>query len=115
EAPDEAAHSGKVENKIRALEDFDKKVVGRVLDGIREFTDYKVMVVSDHPTPLSLRTHSREPVPFAILSSDDENRSESEVPDRGFNESSAEASGVFLDRGEELMQEFIVSRSAVRT
>jgi 2,3-bisphosphoglycerate-independent phosphoglycerate mutase len=112
EAPDEAAHSGKVENKIKALEDFDKKVVGRILDGIRKFTDYKVMVVSDHPTPLSLRTHSREPVPFAILSSDDENRSES---DRGFDEISAEASGVFLTRGEELMQEFIVSRSAIRT
>jgi len=112
EAPDEAAHSGKPGSKIKAIEDFDLKVVGKVLDGIREFADYKVMVTSDHPTPLSLRTHSREPVPFAILSSSDEARSELKAVARGFDESSAEDSGVFFARGGELMEKFIVSHSA---
>lgn len=115
EAPDEAGHSGEPGIKIKALEDFDLKVVGKVLDGIRRFVEYKVMVISDHPTPLSLRTHSREPVPFAILSSNDEARSDKKVFARGFDERAAEGSGVFFTRGWELMEEFIVSRPAIRT
>ncbi len=115
EAPDEAGHSGEPGSKIKAIEDFDLKVVGKVLEGIREFVEYKVMVISDHRTPLSLRTHSREPVPFAILSSNDEARSDKEVFTRGFDEGAAEGSGVFFDRGWELMEEFIVGRQAKPT
>lgn len=115
EAPDEAGHSGEPGSKIKAIEDFDLKVVGKVLEGIREFVEYKVMVISDHPTPLSLRTHSREPVPFAILSSDKEARGNKKVFASGFDEGSAEGSGVFFDRGWELMEKFIVGRQAIRT
>lgn len=66
EAPDEAAHNGSLENKIKAIEDFDKRVVGRILEGIKKFKEYRILVVSDHPSPISIKTHSSERVPFAI-------------------------------------------------
>ena len=69
EAPDEAAHNGSLNNKIKAIEDFDKRVVGRVLEGIKKFKEYRILVVSDHPSPISIKTHSSERVPFAIYPS----------------------------------------------
>lgn len=66
EAPDEASHNADLEGKIRAIEDFDEKVVGTVLEGLRNFDAFALMVLPDHHTPLSVRTHTREPVPFAI-------------------------------------------------
>lgn len=67
EAPDEAGHMGNIEAKIKAIEDFDEKVVGAMLNEVAG--DYRIMVLPDHPTPISVRTHTREPVPFAIYSS----------------------------------------------
>jgi len=69
EAPDEAAHMGDLEAKIKAIEDFDKKVVGKVLEEIEG--EYRILVMPDHFTPISIKTHTREPVPFAIYSSDE--------------------------------------------
>lgn len=66
EAPDEAGHQGKFDLKIQALEEFDERVVGRVLEGMKEFKDYRILLVTDHPTPLSIKTHADDPVPFAI-------------------------------------------------
>ncbi len=67
EAPDEASHMGNIEAKIKAIEDFDEKVVGGILNELS--VDFKIMVLPDHLTPISVRTHTREPVPFAIYSS----------------------------------------------
>ena len=66
ESPDESGHAGSLEYKIQAITDFDRKVVGPVMDGIKKFGDYRVMVLSDHPTPLAIKTHCDDPVPFAI-------------------------------------------------
>ena len=63
EAPDEAGHAGDVYAKVAAIESFDEKVVGRVLDNC---SDCVIMVLPDHPTPIPLRTHTADPVPFAI-------------------------------------------------
>lgn len=68
EAPDEASHSGNYEDKIKAIEDFDLKVVGEVLKEIKGHQDYKILLTSDHPTPLKLMTHTSDKVPFAIYS-----------------------------------------------
>ncbi len=68
EAPDEAGHQGFLKDKIRAIEDFDRLVVGRVLEGLEKFKDYRVMAITDHPTPVLLKTHTSDPVPFAIYS-----------------------------------------------
>lgn len=69
EAPDEAGHMGDLKAKMKAIEDFDEKVVGGILNEAGGFGDYRVLVLPDHPTPISVRTHTKDPVPFAIYSS----------------------------------------------
>lgn len=66
EAPDEAGHSGDTAMKIKAIEDFDEKVVGTVLDAMEDRDDLAVLVACDHRTPIERRTHTREPIPFAF-------------------------------------------------
>jgi 2,3-bisphosphoglycerate-independent phosphoglycerate mutase len=69
EAPDEAGHMGSVEAKMQAVEDFDGRIVGPVLDGVASLgEDCIVLVLPDHPTPLAIRTHTSEPIPFAVWS-----------------------------------------------
>ena len=70
EAPDEMSHDGKLEEKIKAIQRFDARVVGPVLDGLeRSGHQWRVAVLPDHPTPISIRTHTAEPVPFAMIGS----------------------------------------------
>jgi 2,3-bisphosphoglycerate-independent phosphoglycerate mutase len=100
EAPDESSHSGILEYKIRAIEDFDAKIVGPILDGIGRFGDYRIMCVSDHPTPLRIKTHTSEPVPFVIYSGEDGE----EADLKGFDEYSAKDAGLFVNEGFRLME-----------
>jgi len=65
EAPDEASHNGDVSMKITAIEDFDSKVVGPVLEKLKHQDDMAILVTCDHRTPVIKRTHTSEPVPFA--------------------------------------------------
>lgn len=96
EAPDEAAHLGDIDMKVKAIEEFDALVVGKVLRGLEdEFADtdegYKVLVMPDHYTPVSLKVHTKEAVPFAIYHSH-HRRSSNEKGDNktgGFDEISA--------------------------
>jgi 2,3-bisphosphoglycerate-independent phosphoglycerate mutase len=69
EAPDEAGHSGKYQDKVQAIEDLDKFVVGGVMEGMKRFPEYRILVLPDHATPIAIRTHSSEPVPFVIYDS----------------------------------------------
>jgi 2,3-bisphosphoglycerate-independent phosphoglycerate mutase len=69
EAPDEAGHSGRYRDKVQAIEDFDKYVVGGVMEGMKAFPEYRIIVLPDHATPIAIRTHSAEPVPFVIFDS----------------------------------------------
>jgi 2,3-bisphosphoglycerate-independent phosphoglycerate mutase len=100
EAPDESSHSGSIENKIRAIEDFDAKIVGPVCEGIRKFGEYRILCTPDHPTPLRIMTHTSEPVPFIVYGG------ETEVNDAvaGYDENSARATGLFLEEGFRLME-----------
>ena len=66
EAPDEASHEGIMQHKLQAIADFDQKVVGTILEGIKKFGDYAVLCMPDHPTPVKLMTHTSDPVPFVI-------------------------------------------------
>jgi 2,3-bisphosphoglycerate-independent phosphoglycerate mutase len=73
EAPDEAGHMGDAKAKIQAIEDFDEKVVGTVLQGVKFMAeDVTILVMPDHPTPVHLRTHTSEPIPFAIYSTNEQ-------------------------------------------
>ncbi len=104
EAPDEMGHEGNIEGKIKAIEDFDEKVVGTVLNEIHTLGAFKIMVLSDHPTPISLRTHSSDPSPFAVLSSvDGENLGNS----KSYGETSAKNGGILVSPGHLLIDYFI--------
>ena len=103
EATDETGHVGDASLKIQAIEDFDQKVVGPALEGMEQFGEYRVLVLSDHPTPIDLRTHSNEPVPFAILDSTNPSVKNSSLV---YTEDCA-ASGVFVEEGWKLMGELV--------
>jgi len=66
EAPDEAGHNGDMREKIKAIESFDKHVVGAVWKYLQSAGEYRVMVLSDHATPVAIRTHVSDPAPFAM-------------------------------------------------
>lgn len=105
EAPDEVSHNGNLAEKIQAIEDFDGKIVGPILRGMKSFSDYRIMALPDHPTPISLKTHSSDPVPFVLWTSADARKTTTE--DRSFDEISAQKPGLFIERGHELMEKFI--------
>ena len=66
ESPDEAGHNGDLRNKILAIENFDHKIVGPIFRWLQANGEYRILVLPDHPTPLKLRTHIADPVPFAL-------------------------------------------------
>lgn len=103
EAPDEAGHSGDLKNKLQAIEDFDYRVVGPMLQGLQSLGPHRVLLLPDHRTPISLKTHSSEPVPFALY--DSRNRLSSQP--RRFNEIAAEHTGLFVEKADLLMRALI--------
>jgi 2,3-bisphosphoglycerate-independent phosphoglycerate mutase len=104
EAPDEASHEGSLELKIKAIQDFDRYVVRTVLEeATARFGEYRLMVTTDHYTPLSLRTHASKPVPFAIYDSRDPEIKRA----AGFCEKNATETGLFIGSGEKLMSQFL--------
>lgn len=106
EAPDEAGHMGNLQLKIETIETFDEKIVGAILRGMDAFESYKVLVLPDHPTPLSIRTHAADPVPYVIYSKRDGTKY---GHGEGFDEVSAQRSGIVIDRGFELIERFLTS------
>ncbi len=104
EAPDEASHEGSLEKKIQAIEAFDREVVGPVLEGLKHFEAYSLLIVTDHFTPVEVMTHTREPVPFTALRSEDQSRP---ARRRGFSERSAFEGEVSFLRGDQLMPWFL--------
>lgn len=100
EAPDESSHSGSVENKVQAIEDFDAQIVAPIMEGIKKFGEYRILCTPDHPTPIRLMTHTSNPVPFIIYGGE-------ETPDVGvvgYDEESAGKTGLFLEEGFRLME-----------
>ncbi len=104
EAPDEMGHEGNLDGKIKAIEDFDEKVVGTILREIHCLGDYRVAVLSDHPTPIHLRTHTADPSPIAVLSSRD---GENQARGFSFSEGDAERSGNLISPGHRFLENFI--------
>lgn len=99
EAPDEAGHEGSLVKKIEAIEAFDEKVVGPMATGLSRFPEARLLIVTDHLTPISKRTHVTDPVPFLLVPS---LRPVDTVGGMTFCESSARGTGVFLRSGMEL-------------
>ena len=103
EAPDECGHRHEIENKVRAIELIDEEVLGPLLDGLGSMGDHSIMVLPDHATPLSLRTHSMEPVPYIIYRS---LRSGGSGLD-GYDEFLAQRTGIMVEAGHGLMGRFL--------
>lgn len=103
EAPDECGHRGETENKIKAIELIDKKILASLVKELKKMGGFAVMVLPDHPTPLSIRTHCSDPVPYLIYRSGDEKHSGIEV----FDEESAGSTGVYIEQGYTLMNRFL--------
>jgi 2,3-bisphosphoglycerate-independent phosphoglycerate mutase len=106
EAIDEAGHMGDVQAKIKALEDFDEKVVGTVLKGMQYRTDWRALLMPDHPTAIALKTHVAEPVPFVLYSAA-EPRDNGTV---GYNERDAATTGIVAKEAFRLIEALIEGR-----
>ena len=105
EAPDECGHMGDVKGKIRAIEDFDKKVVGTILLGMRdEVRGTKILLLPDHPTPIVKMTHTSEAVPFVIYGTRYEVRG---MGVKGFNEKEFKKARLEIKNGHRLMSRFL--------
>ena len=103
EAPDECGHQGQLEEKVRAIELIDEKVTRPVFEYLKASGEpFAVMFVPDHPTPVRLKTHTGDAVPFVIYRSDRE--IEGKVP---YSEAGARASGVFVEKGYELLNRLL--------
>lgn len=104
EAPDECGHQGDLPNKIKAIENIDKDILAGLVDYLRAKNEhFRILLLPDHPTPISARTHTRAPVPFVIY--DSHNELDSGVS--CYCESSAESVGNYIPRGEQLMDMLI--------
>src|SRR5215475_766205 len=103
EATDEAGHMGDLNAKIKAIEDIDEKVIGTLLQGLPRWQDWKLLVLSDHATPIALKTHTPDPVPFALYTS---TRGGS-ASGLAFSESDAKKTGIVLREGIRLIEALI--------
>ena len=102
EAPDECGHRGEAENKVKSLEIIDEKILTPVVEFLRTYDDFAVLVCPDHPTPLCIKTHSSDPVPYLIYSS----KNEIDGADT-FTEASCKATGNYIAEGYTMMEYFL--------
>lgn len=99
EAPDEMGHQGSVERKVKAIENLDSRVIKVIKDTLDEAgEDYRMLVMPDHPTPICVRTHTSNPVPYMLFDSTDMKENTLD-----YNEKCAKESGLFMANGYEMM------------
>ncbi len=101
EAPDECGHRNEIDNKVKAISIIDKVILGPVTEYLRSQGDFKVLVTPDHATPLSLMTHTNDPIPFFIYDSTKECAGVD-----GFCERTAKETGLFIQPGYTIMGNF---------
>lgn len=95
EAPDEMGHQGSVERKVKAIEELDARVIKRVVEAFETKGEaFRMMVLPDHPTPISIRTHTADPVPYMLYDSTDKKNNT-----WNYNEKEAKASGNYIAEG----------------
>lgn len=102
EAADEAGHNGDLREKIIAIERFDQLILGKIINYFKRKSNFRIMVLPDHATPVSLKTHTADPVPFGIIGQN--------IIARGFlnySEKESLKSDLIFEKGHELMDYFI--------
>ncbi|MCH7912018.1 MAG: cofactor-independent phosphoglycerate mutase [Deltaproteobacteria bacterium] len=106
EAPDEAGHMGDAAAKVKAIEAVDEKVLGTVLRGMDHWPDWRLLLLPDHATPVALKTHVSDPVPFVLYSSKEE-----KIPKSlRFNEGDAKKTGINVKKAYTLIEGLIKGR-----
>ena len=110
EAPDECGHRGELNNKIKSIELIDRLTLKPLLDGVSglkgllDYDNFRLLILPDHPTPLCIKTHSNEPVPFMLY---EKNNLKALRKDCNFCESTCTQSGIFIEKGHTLMNTFL--------
>ena len=105
EAPDECGHMGDIKGKIRAIEDFDSKIVGPLLEWVLKGKEpAKILVLPDHPTPLKLMTHTNDPVPFVIF---DSKTKRGKAHAKAFSEFEAKKANISIKNGHSLIEKLL--------
>lgn len=102
EAPDECGHRNEPENKVKAIEMIDSRVLPILEEGLEQYEDYKILLLPDHPTPIVTRTHASDPVPYLLY--------QKSAPETGvdtINEETAKATGIYMENGPAMMPHFL--------
>ena len=102
EAPDECGHRNEPENKVKAIEMIDSRVLPILEEGLEQYEDYKILLLPDHPTPIVTRTHASDPVPYLL--------NQKSAPKTGvdtINEETAKATGIYMENGPAMMPHFL--------
>ena len=103
EAPDEAGHGGYIKEKIKAIEDFDTKIVGHILNSMNAGgSPFRLLVLPDHPTPICKKTHTPDPVPYVLYDS-----THSFNGKLAFTENDARSTGIFIEEGYTLLKRLL--------
>jgi len=103
EAPDEMGHQGELEHKIQSIADLDSRIIAPIKKAMEEAgEDFRMLVLPDHPTPLRIRTHSSDPVPYVLYDSTCQRRTA-----KRYSEAEAKASGIFEPQGHKLLERFL--------
>ncbi|MCI8635092.1 MAG: cofactor-independent phosphoglycerate mutase [Eubacterium sp.] len=100
EAPDEMGHQGSVQRKVQAIENLDSRIIRPVVEGLRAAgQDFRMVILPDHPTPIAIRTHTSDSVPYLLYDSTKE-----EQHTWKYNEAEAAGAGNFIEEGHTLIQ-----------
>lgn len=105
EAPDEMGHQGSVERKIKAIENLDSRIIKRVYEGVTAAgEDIRMLIMPDHPTPIKIRTHTDEPIPYMLF---DSTKALGEEPHRTYCEKNAKETGIYEENGYKLIEKLL--------
>ena len=103
EAPDECGHRGEPENKVKAIELIESRAFKTVYEYLENCgDDFRILIMPDHPTPLNIKTHSSEPVPYLLY---DSRKKLGGV--ESFTEKNAAATGIFVEHGPDIMNKLL--------
>lgn len=104
EAPDECGHHGDMEGKVRSIELIDEQIVGPLLAGLEKAgEEYAILVMPDHPTPIAIKTHISDPIPYLLYRSNDKVESGLDT----YDEVTAASTGRFVPEGFRLMNQLL--------
>ena len=103
DAPDECGHRGDIADKVHSIELIDEKILAPLIEELKALGDYCILLSPDHATPLRLRSHTSEPVPFVIYNS----TAERDSGVTAYSEEEAKKTGIFIEEGHTLMAQFL--------